>query len=273
MRRENVIAWVAIGIGGLIGGPVLGQVGEPTGFTVTVKQGSTIIAQQALTVGPAGDINDTKVNDGDPEGFAQIGTLSGPQGPAPIIIKVVTGDDPMFRLLSVFIDAPISLADIHSAGPYSLFNPAVADPIEVSLTNMTFAGTTSATPLLVNNNTFLTAFMRSMAGMFYELPQANAFNAYGWGVNDIQVPAERFLDGTVSPYSFAATAGAPAVGTWSNIPNPGLTTTVHDGLIGGLPSDGSVFELGLSLALIGVPEPSTVLMLLGGLGILARRRR
>lgn len=273
MKRETVIALVAIAIAGLIEGPVLGQVGEPTGFTVTVKQGSTIIAQQALTVGPAGDLNDTKVNDGDPEGFAQIGTLSGPQGPAPIILKVVTGDDPMFRLLSVFIDAPISLADIHSPGPYSLFNPATTDPIEVSLTNMTFASTTWASPLLINNNTFLTAFMRNMSGMFYELPQANPFNAHGWGVNDIQVPGERFLDGMDDPYSFTATAGAPAAGTWSYLSNPGLTTTVHDGLTGGLPSDGSVFELGLSLALVGVPEPSTVLMLLGGLGVLARRRR
>jgi hypothetical protein len=273
MGRETLIALLSIGIAGLIAGPVLGQVGEPTGFTVTVKQGSTTIAQQALTVGPAGDINDTKVNDGDPEGFAQIGTLSGPQGPAPIIIKVVTGDDPMFRLLSVFINAPISLADIHSPGPYSLFNPALADPIEVSLTNMTFAGTTSATPLLVSNSSFLTAFMRSMAGMFYELPQANPFNTFGWGVNDIQVPGVRFLDPTISPYSFTAVTGAPAEGTWSNIPNPGLTTTVHDGVSGGLPSDGSVFELGLSMALVGVPEPSTVLMLLGGLVILARRRR
>lgn len=272
MGRKVFTALVAFALVGILGDQTLGQVGEPTGFTITVKQGPNIIAQQALSIGPAGDITDTKINDGDPEGFAQIGSLT---SGAPIIVKVVTGDDPLFRMLSVFINAPISLLDIHTAGPDSLFDPASPDPIEVSLSNLMFAGTTWASPLLLDSNSFFVAFMRDQGGRFYELPQANSFNSYGHGILDIQVPGERFLDGGPVPYQFLAAAGAPATATWTAIPNPGAAMTVHDGTSPGQSSMGAgyVFELGLSMAVIGIPEPSSALLLLAGLGILIRRRR
>jgi hypothetical protein len=237
--------------------------------------GNTVVAQHSVTLGVGGDISNLKGDDSTPAGFTQIGTLTGSQGDAPIILKVVTGDDPMFRLLSIFIDAPISMQNIHAAGPYSLFDPASPEPLQVTLSNMAFANTTWALPMLVANNTFLTTFLRDQGGQFYEMPQANAFNAYGHGILDIQVPGERFLDAAAAQYSFSATPGALAANTWSAIPNPGPNTTIHNGIQGGLPSMGAgyVFEIGLSVAIVGIPEPATAFLLLGGLALLARRRR
>lgn len=273
MRSHALI--LVLSLCGVVVGPALGQVGEPTGFTITVIHGGTVVANKAVTIGPGGDIDDTKTNDGDPEGFTQIGTLPpGPGGSSPIIMKVVTGDDPMFRLLHIFINAPVSLSDIHTAGPFSLFNPANSAPIHVAITNAAFSGTTFVAPLLVNNNTFYTAFMRDKLGRFYELPQANAFNAHGNGIIDIQVPGEKFLDGSL-PYAFASFPGPVGAWVWGMIPNPGPGTTIHNGTIGGQPSAGAgyVFELGLGVAFWGIPEPTTLTLLLGGLMLAARRRR
>jgi len=272
MRSHAVI--LALSLCGVVVGPAMGQVGEPTGFTITVTHGATVVANRAVTIGPGGDIEDTKVNDGDPEGFTQIGAL-GPGGSSPIIMKVVTGDDPMFRLLHIFIDTPVSLLNINVAGPFSLFSPANSAPIQVAITNATFSGTTSVTPLLVGNNTFYTAFMRDQLGRFYELPQANAFNSHGGGIYDIQVPGAKFLDGSPIPYAFASVPGPAGAWAWGMIPNPGPGTTIHDGTNGGQPSAGAgyVFELGLGVALTGVPEPATLTMLLGGLMLVLRRRR
>ena len=275
MPRTTIVAIIVCGIMQLSSGFAAGQVGEPTGFDITLTQGSTVVAQHSVTCGPGGDLTQLKGNDSVPGGFTQIGTLTGPQGNAPIILKVVTSNDPMFRLLHIFVDVPISLQNIHAAGPYSLFNPASPDSIEVSLSNMTFASTTWALPMLVANNSFFTTFMRDQGGQFYELPQANAFNSYGNGVLDIQVPGERFMDSTAGLYSFSSTPGALASGTWTAIPNPGPNTTIHNGIAGGQPSMGAgyVFEIGLTMAIVGIPEPATAFLLLGGLALLIRRRR
>ncbi|MBN2559308.1 MAG: PEP-CTERM sorting domain-containing protein [Phycisphaerae bacterium] len=255
------------------------QVGEPTGFEITITHGATVVAHETVTVGPGGDLEDIKATwqDGDPEGFVQIGTLGVERDESPLIMKVITNDDPFFRLLSMFINAPLDLSHLDEAGPNSLFDPNDPDRINVTIENMTFDGTTYAQPFVVNNMSFFVAFMRDEWGQFYELPEANAYNSYGHGSYDIQVPGVRFLDANGDPYLVSTTPG-PAVGwSWSNIPNPGPNTTVHNGMPGGggqqSAGDGYVFELGLAMAFVGVPEPSTVSLLLGGVVLIGRRRR
>jgi len=247
-------------------------VGEPTGFTITVSQGANVLATRAVTIGPGGDLEDIKISDGDGEDFVQIGTLPGNN---PMILKVVTEDDPLFRILHIYINAPASLSNIFAPGPVSLFNPAITDPIDVSITNLTFAGGTEVIPQLQDNNHFFTAFMRDMAGQFYELPQANAYNSFGNGVIDIQVPGQAFLDGNLGQYAFSATPGSPAALAWSAIPNPGPSTTVHNGTSGGQPSAGGgyVFELGLAVAFTIVPEPMVAAPLACALLVMFSRRR
>jgi len=251
------------------------QVGEPTSLTITIRHGANVVAHDTVSIGPGGDLPDIKVNDGTPESLTQIGTLVGPGGSSPLIMKVVTGDDPFFRLLSVFINAPLSLAEPHVAGPNPMFNPLDPSPISVEITNATFAGTTFVTPFLVGNNSFFTAFMRDAMGHFFELPQANAYNSYGHGVLDIQVPGERFLDGNGALYNWSGISGPAAAWIWGGIPNPGPGSTVHNGFQSGFPSAGGghVFELGLTLALVGVPEPATLALLTVGSILLRRPRR
>lgn len=248
-------------------------VGEPTGFTITVRQGASVLATRPVTIGPGGDLQDIKISDGDSEDFVQIGTLPGNN---PMILKVVSDDDAMFRVLHMYINAPLNLGNIYTPGPVSLFNPANPDPIDVSITNMTFAGGTQVIPQLQNNTNFFTAFMRDMDGHFYEMPGANAYNSFGHGVNDIQVPGQQFLDGNPGQYAFSSMPGSIASLAWSAIPNPGPTTTVNTGPAGGQPSSGGgyVFELGLAVAFTAVPEPSTALLLaLGTLALVPGRRR
>jgi MYXO-CTERM domain-containing protein len=247
-------------------------VGEPTGFRVTVRHGGVIIAEKYVTVGAGGDLQDIKISDGDPEDFVQIGTLGGTN---PMILKLVTEDDPTFRLLHMYIDAPVSLANIHAPGPLSLFDPSNGSPIDVSITEMTFSGGAAVIPQLVNNNSFFTCFTRDRAGHFYEMPQANLFDSYGHGVIDIQVPGEAFLDGNAAQYAFSATPGSVSSWSWSRIPNPGPGTTIHNGLASGQPSTGGgyVFELGLAVAFTVVPEPGTAVLALAAAVLAAPRRR
>ncbi|MFQ5429626.1 MAG: PEP-CTERM sorting domain-containing protein, partial [Phycisphaerae bacterium] len=114
-------------------------------------------------------------------------------------------------------------------------------------------------------------------GHFYESTLANSFNQFGNGIIDIQVPGSAYLDGDLSRYTFDVTqTGTSASWTWGNIVNPGLLTTIHNGTNGGLsPSDpGYVFELGLAVAFVQVPEPTTLsLLAMGTVALLRRRRR
>lgn len=247
-----------------------GQVGEPSGFTITVKHGASTLATDNVTIGPGQELQDTKATfqDGDPEDFTQIGTVGAGN---PMILKVVSEDDPMYRVLHLYINVPISLANINAPGPTSLFNPADSSLISVEITNATFFGGMAVEPRVENDNAYYVSFMRDFGGHFYELPQANAYNTYGSGIYDIQVPGNKYLDGTPGTYNFTSTQGAVSSWTWGNMLNPGAGTTIHNGFAGGLASTGSgyVFELGLSVAFInGVPEPATMMFVAGGAMVL-----
>ncbi len=245
------------------------QVGEPTGFTITIKHGASTLATNNVTIGPGGDLQDTKATfqDGDPEDFKQIGTVGANN---PMILKVVTEDNPLYRVLHMYIDVPISLLNINAPGATSLFNPADASLINVEITNATFQGGTAVEPQVENSNGYYVSFMRDFGGHFYESQQANAYNALGGGIYDIQVPGSKYLDGTPATYNFAATQGSVSSWTWGNILNPGPGTTIHNGFAGGLASTGAgyVFELGLSVAFINVPEPATMMFVSVGAMVL-----
>lgn len=249
-------------------------VGEPQNlFSLTVTQGANVIVNNPAVPVPS----DIKTNDGDPLSFVQVGTTA---WNTPIILKLESdgGPNEAFRILHFYIDAPASVNDIDAPAPApaSLFNPNSSDPITVTVSGLSFAGTPSATPLVVGNNTFYVSYMRDQSGgFFYEIPGSNLYNSHGNGIIDIQVPGEKYVDGLVNPYNFTATAGPAVSMTWANLINPGTGTTVNDGignsflpLVG---DRGRVFELGLGVAF--VPEPATMVLVAGGLlGMLGRRR-
>jgi len=250
-------------------------VGEPTGFDITIHQGAQLIAQKHVTVGLGGDLQDIKVNDGDPEDFVQLTTMTGSGDPTPIILKLVSGDDPMYRLISMYINVPLNQQDIWVPGPNSLFDPNGPDRISVAVTGMTFDNGAIALPQLADADWFYTSFMRDYSGHFYESPMTHPYNYAGHGIHDIQVPATAYLDGNASMYTFASAPGVASSWTWGQIPNPGLNTTVHDGSQSGqMPAQpGYVFELGLAVAFAAIPEPTTAsLLLVGGLLVIRRRR-
>jgi len=249
------------------------EVGEPFTFEIMIEHMGALIAQKTVTVGPGMDLEDIKISDGDPEDSTKIGELP---GGSPIILKVVTEDDPIFRLMHMYINAPISLADIHTPGPVSLFDKTSTDPIDVTISNMVFDNAALAEPQVGGDDPpyFYTSFMRDSSGHFYESPLTHPYDFDGHEIDDIQVPATAYLDGDASQYTFNSTAGVVSSWTWGDIPSPGPGTTVHDGSSSGVtPADpGYVFELGLAVAFTVVPEPTTLTLLLGGL-LLARRRR
>lgn len=256
------------------------QVGEPVGsFDIVVKQGTTTLASQTVTIGfPGADLSDLKATfqDGDPESHTQIGTI-GPSK-SPIILKCVTEDNALFRLLHMYIDVPLSMGNIYAPGPTSLFDAFAAPLIDVTITGMTFAGTTFATPQVLGHDYFYVSFVRDIEGHFYESPQTNPYNFNGNGVIDVQVPGTAYLDGNTSQYVFSATPGASASWMWAGILRPDplpSDTKVHDGDSSGVQSDepGYVFELGLAVAFTGVPDPTTILLVAPALLLMPRSRR
>ena len=280
MNRKVLVIGVAVAALILItsGNAKAQAVGEPSSFTITVKQGTDVIAQKAVTVGPGGDLPDIKIapQDGDSESFCQLITMTASRTPSPIILKLVsepTPDMSLFRLLHFYIDVPLSLQNIDAPGAVSLFNPLSTDQIEVSVTNMVFANGVAAIPQLCSSPTYDTSFMRDYNGHFYESPQTTAFNAHGSGIYDIQVPGSAYLDGDTSQYTFNSTSGVSSSWTWGHIPNPGQNTNVNNGQNSTTPSQpGYVFELGLSVAFTALPEPATAGLLLLGLMLIRRRK-
>jgi hypothetical protein len=252
------------------------QVGDPASFDITVKQGAQVIATKHVNV--AAELPDLRIDDGDPESFVQLITQTASGLPTPIILKVVSepSQDPaLYRLLHFYIDVPLSMADIDHPGAVSLFNSNSNDQIEVSVANMIFNNGVAAQPRLENDPFFYTSFMRDHEGHFYESPQTHPYNWAGHGIYDIQVPATAYLDGDTSMYTFASTSGVASSWTWGKIVNPGQNTKVHTGFQAHVtPSQpGYVFELGLSVAFVAIPEPATASMLLLGALVLCRSTR
>jgi hypothetical protein len=240
--------------------PAHAAIGDPTGtYGILIMQDGGVIVDNpsvAVSLGPT-----------------QIGTIG--VGATPITIQLVTDGNPDFRVSHWYIDVPLSMAQHDLPGPTSLFDPT-GGTIDVTITGLSFDGGTGVVPFIVDNNTFLTSFMRDHQGHFYESEGANLFDAYGHGIYDIQVPGEAYLDGDPTKYDFSVLeSGAIASWTWSNIINPGLTTTIHNATVGGQTPEipGYVYELGLAMGF--VPEPATAALLVAGAVsmVLQRRRR
>lgn len=276
MLRKSIIGAVLSGGLLLVGVNARADtIGLPSGtFEITVRQGGAVVAQDQVSIGGGGEMVDLQPwwVDGDEEDFTQIGTI-GPDN-SPIILKVTTTGDDQFRMLHWYIDVPAGLDDIHSAGPTSLFDPFGGD-IDVTVTGLSFDNGASVTPFICDNNSYMVSFMRDIEGHFYESLASLPYDSYGHGVNDIEVPGMDYLDAAYWPYYFTAIqSGTSASWTWSNIVNPGAYATVHNGLASGVTplSPGYVFELGLSVAFVHLPEPATAAMLLIGTLAMLRRR-
>ncbi len=230
-------------------------VGEPTGtFGIRITHGATVVVDNAAVTVPA----DVKITDGDPEGSVQIGEIGG----APVILKIVSDDDPSFRYTHWYISVPASLLDINRPGAISLFDPDNTATIDVEVTDLAFINTIAVTPIIFPNETFLAAFMRDVFGVFYDLPGGRTIASSGGP--QVQVPGARFCDADFDPYLFSncdfSTIGTPtATWAWRNIPNPGRLATTATG--GASAADGFVFELALAVAFDGlqgpVPQPIT----------------
>jgi hypothetical protein len=278
---RSLVCIAAVGCIALVGtaNVAMAQVGEPVGsFNIVLKQGANVIVNDTVTIGPGGELQDLKATfqDGDPEDYTQIGVIGPIGSTSPIILKVTSDGGPMenFRVLHWYIDVPVSMNDINTVGPYSLFDPNGGN-IELSISSLEFSNGALATPQFSDNDTYLVSFMRDVQGHFYESVGANAYNVHGHGIYDIQVPGVRYLDGNLSQYTFASTPGTSSSWTFSNIINPGLLTTIHNGASGGLSPlvPGFVFELGTSIAFTAVPEPASLSLLATGLLLVLRRRR
>ncbi len=257
---------------------VMAQVGEPASFDITVSQGGSVIAQSSVTVGPGGDLEDIKTTwqDGDPEDFTPLQVMTGSGTPSPVILKLVsmpTPNNDVYRLLSFYLNVPISLQNIDLPGPDSLFGSS--GMIDVTISNMVIDNGAIVDPRVEDDPYFYTSFMRDYDGHFYESVGAHPYDFNGNTIYDIQVPGTAYNDGDSSQYTFASTPGGVSSWTWGNIVPPGLQTPVHDGTQSTNPSQpGYVFELGLSVALVVVPEPSSLALLaIGCFAVLGRRRR
>ncbi len=261
----------------------LAQVGDPTGsFGIRITHGNTVVVDNPNVTVPA-DIF-LPIRDGTPEGFVQIGTI-GPFG-APIILKMVSDPDPNFRIVHWYIDVPVSVNNINQPGPTSLFDPNNPGTIDVEITGLRFDNGADVVPLVVDNDTYLTAFMRDLGGVFYNLPLGKTLNFPGPDT-EVQVAARHFCDNDTGLYDINAwcylgsdpfpgfQSGGADFG-WHNLANPGPSTTTNNGFNPSAPSFGAgyVFELGLSMAFVGIPEPGTLgLLVIGLIPLFLRRNR
>jgi len=264
---------------GLIALPAMADVGEPIGagpgntFGIKITQGATVLLDKNDVVMPS----DIKINDGDPEGYVVLDTWdAGLPSETDIILKVVSmgGARENMRTISFYVDA-VDPINIYQSGLLSLFDPTNADPISVEISNISFVSTLTADPFLIDQDQYYVSFMRDQFGNFYEFADAHAYNAYGNGLWDVEVPGSTYLDGNASEYSFSATSGAVTSWTWSNLINPGPLGTTTADMNGntGLPATGFVHELGMAVSFTGIPEPATLSMLMLAPLVMRHRRR
>jgi hypothetical protein len=277
LRKMTALGMFALCAAGFSASNAMAQVGDPFGtFNIEVRQGGNLIAQDTVSIGPGGDLEDLDpiFIDGTRESHTQIGVVGG----SPIILKVVSegSDSEAFRLTHWYIDVPLTVDLIDLPGVTSLFDPNGGN-IDVTITGLEFANGAAVMPVIVPTPTFSTSFMRDISGNFYESTSAGTFNQYGNGLYDIQVGGDKYLDGDLSAYTFDVLAsGTSASWRWGNILNPGLGTKVNDGFGATVNpnSPGYVFELGTAVAFVAIPEPATMgLLLSGGAVLLLRRRR
>ncbi|HPF39544.1 MAG TPA: PEP-CTERM sorting domain-containing protein [Phycisphaerae bacterium] len=277
LRKMTALGMFALCAAGFSVSRAHAQVGDPFGsFDIEIRQGGNLIAQDTVTIGPGGDLTDLDpiFVDGTRESHTQIGQVGG----SPIILKVVSegSDSEAFRLTHWYIDVPLTVDLIDLPGVTSLFDPNGGN-IDVTITGLEFSNGAAVMPVIVPTPTFSTSFMRDISGNFYESTGANTFNQYGNGLYDIQVGGDKYLDGDLSAYTFDMLAsGTSASWRWGNILNPGLLTKVNDGVGATIDpnSPGYVFELGMAMAFVAVPEPTTAsLIIVSGAAVLLRRRR
>jgi hypothetical protein len=249
-------------------------VGEPTGtFGIKIMHGGTTLIDNPFVTVP-GDI---KLTDGTSEDYVPLGTIGGSGETA--ILKIVSDNDPDFRIVHFYIDLPASLDDIYRSSGGSLFDPADAAAISVTITGLAFTDTTEVFPMLADNETYLAAYMRDTymetGGRFYELPGCTHFAPGVLGAEaQCQVAGNKFYDGDTSQYTFSGSFFEPTASwTWGALPNPGAVGASAVNADGSLSDgDGRVFELGLSVAFVGVPEPGTIGLLVSGLVAFISRR-
>jgi len=270
------VALICVAIVATLSGAALAGVGEPTGagpggtFSIRITQGGTVIVDNPNAPFPV----NIKTN---PLDAVQIGTtVAG----TPIVLKVQSdfGAVEDFRITHWYISTPMSLAQVSTPSPNSLFDASNPNPITVEIGNVSFTGTPGAYPLVVNNNSFAVSYMIDSNGRYYQTPNTNPYNLFGQGKVDVQVPGQWYVDGSASPYQFSSTEGAVTSWKYQNILPPGVSTQVvqNNGSLGGtgFPSAGHVFELGLGVAFVqGAPEPATLVLLAGGGLLILRRRR
>lgn len=266
--KSSIVALTAVL---LVGSAAKGQIGEPFGggpggtFSILITHGATTIINNPTVPFPA----DIKINDGDAEDFVVIGYLDSPANQRPVTLKVVSHGAAfeITRLMSFYIGVPsqnMGVININGAGPQSLFNPANPGRIDVQIGKLEFGGAAAVRAQVQPQNSFFVSYMRDQAGRFYELPQSNAFNSFGHGSADIQVPGGAYLNAFPDPYALRTTCGTcSGFWRWRNLINPGAGTSVHNGLAS-IPSStggfqaGYVVELGLAIEIIPTTPVSLV---------------
>lgn len=246
-------------------------IGEPTGsFGLRLMQGNTTIVDANVNVP-----TDLSIYDGDGEDYVQIGSI----GNAPIILKIVSEGDADFRILHWYIDVPGSLNNIYESGGTSLFDPSNNGLISLEIMNLAFTNTTGVTPMVIGNSTFMTQFMRDTSsangGRFYVEPLGTYF-APGVLSSEpqVQVAGQWFTDADKTLYNFSTSSlfSPTASWKWESIPGTQGLNTISSS--GPMPSDaGKVFELGLAVGFVGIPEPGTLGLLIPGLLIMCLPRR
>jgi hypothetical protein len=245
------------------------QVGELTGsgpgntFSITIRQGGDILLQDNDVPFPS-DIKTpglTHVTLDD-----SLGTW---ENDITLQIHSEGGAEEQFRVSHWYID---------TTGNDSLFDPLVTDEIEVEISGIRFTNGANIIPYLLNQDDYYVSYFMDEYGRFYQTPGTNIYGTYHsdpWEKKDVQVPGNEYLDSTLNPYGFLASPGTEVSWTWKNIIPPGSTTLAIDN-DGNSHANDFVYEMGLAVSYVVVPEPATLTLFMGLLPLMiwgGRRRR